>query len=164
MDAVSESRLQNVFPALADKVRQMAVMLEQEGIEIRVVQGLRTTAEQDALYAQGRNGDKRPRVTNCPGGHSYHNFGLAVDCVPSQFGPDKPFSSDWNASHPAWKRMEAIGISLGLDSGSKWRTFPDAPHFQLTGKYPEGSPSDEIRTLAQDGLPKVWDSVTASLS
>ncbi len=54
MDPHSETRLQAVHPVLADKVRQMAATLLQEGIEIRVVQGLRTHDEQAALYAQGR--------------------------------------------------------------------------------------------------------------
>jgi peptidoglycan LD-endopeptidase CwlK len=130
MDSVSEARLQNIHPLLADKVRQMSTMLEQEGVAIRVVQGLRTWAEQDALYAQGRTAPGNI-VTNCPGGKSYHNFGLAVDCVPSTQAPGQPFAPDWNDQHPKWQRMVAVGTSLGLDSGANWRTFKDYPHFQL---------------------------------
>jgi hypothetical protein len=44
------------------------------------VQGVRTFAEQDALYAQGRT-RKGLRVTNAKGGQSYHNYGLAADCA-----------------------------------------------------------------------------------
>lgn len=163
MDAISEARLQQVFPTLADKIRKLHDMLEQEGIEIRVVQALRSWQQQDALYAQGRTtpGNK---VTNCPGGHSYHNFGLAVDCVPSERGPEFPYNPDWHANHPQWKRMETIGVSLGLDSGAGWRSFPDAPHFQLTGRFPEGAPTDEVRQLFKDGgMTAVWDEVTKSL-
>lgn len=163
MDNISEARLQNVIPVLADKIRQMAAMLELEGIVIRVTQGLRTIAEQDALYAQGRTAPGKI-VTNCKGGFSYHNFGLAVDCVPSQFGPDEPFNPDWNAAHNSWKRMEAIGQSLGLESGATWRTFPDAPHFQIQGRFPVGAPNDELRELAQQGTQQVWNVVTASLA
>jgi peptidoglycan LD-endopeptidase CwlK len=159
MDPISEARLQQVYPPLAEKVRRMAEMLAAEGIVIRVVQAFRTWAEQQALYEQGRSraGNK---VTNCPGGHSYHNFGLAVDCCPSQFAPDQPYSPDWHAEHPAWKRMEAVGQSLGLDSGATWRSFPDAPHFQLTGRFPEGSPTEEVRQLFHDGsIDAVWSEV-----
>ena len=164
MDPVSEARLQNVYPALADKVRQMATMLEQEGIEIRVVQGLRTIAEQDALYAQGRTAPGNI-VTNCPGGKSYHNFGLAVDCVPSTQAPDQPFAPDWNNSHPTWQRMVAVGTSLGLDSGATWRTFKDYPHFQLTGSFPEGAPNDEIHQLFQSGsYDAVWNAVDQGIA
>ena len=59
MDKTSEARLQLVHPLLADKVRQMAVTLLQEGIEIRVVQGLRTYQEQAALYCEGPYGSGR---------------------------------------------------------------------------------------------------------
>lgn len=159
MDSVSVARLQLVHPGLADKITLMASMLEAEGILIRVVQGLRSWAEQDKLYAQGRTAPGKI-VTNCQGGHSYHNFGLAVDCVPSQFGPGQAFNPDWNPDHPSWKRMSAVGQSLGLDSGATWRTFPDAPHFQLTGAMPEGQPNDEARALFfNGGLPAVWAAV-----
>ena len=156
MDAISEARLAEVMPSLADKIRQMATMLEVEGIVIRVVQGLRSWQQQDALYAQGRTTPGNI-VTNCPGGHSYHNFGMAVDCVPSVNGVDMAYIPDWNAQHPAWKRMDTVGESLGMDSGSTWRSFPDAPHFQLTGKFPEGAPDDEVRQLWKDGgMQAVW--------
>src|SRR5215471_18388685 len=106
MDAASEAKLQNVYQALAFRVRQMATMLEQEGIEILVVQGLRTWAEQDALYAQGRTASGQI-VTNARGGQSYHNFGLAVDCTPSTHPPGQPVAPDWNNTHPTWQRMVA---------------------------------------------------------
>jgi peptidoglycan L-alanyl-D-glutamate endopeptidase CwlK len=162
MDSVSCARLAMVYKPLADKIMQMAEMLEGEGIVIRVVQGSRTWAEQDALYAQGRTAAGKV-VTNAKGGYSYHNFGLAVDCGP-MLADDS--NIDWNAAHPAWKRMEAVGVSLGLVSGANWIRLVDAPHFQLTGRFPEGAPDDEIRALAQspEGLQAVWDAVTASLT
>lgn len=177
MDSVSEARLQLVWPLVADKFHTMDRMLEPEGIEIRLTQGLRSWQEQDALYAQGRtvpgvpcnhHGVIRPigtcsehplgvRVTNCRGGYSYHNFGMAGDAVPSQFHPDQPYSPDWNPSHASWKRMEAVGLSLGFSVGAMWRTFPDAPHFQLTGRFPEGEPDDEVRQLFKDGgMQAIW--------
>lgn len=160
MDEVSESRLAEVHPRLAVKVRLMADILAHEGIAIRVVQGLRTVAQQDALYAMGRTAPGKI-VTNCPGGKSYHNFGLAVDCVPSSQDPSKPFAPDWNTSHPAWKRMIEVAQSMALDCGATWRTFKDFPHFQFTGQFPEGEPNDELRAIyAQGGLPAVWDAVS----
>ncbi len=162
MDAISEARLANIYPRLADKIRNMAVMLQGEGIEIRVVQGLRTWADQDALYAQGRTAPGKI-VTNARGGFSFHNLGLAVDCAPSQLGPDRPFTPDWNSGHANWKRMEAVGVSLGLDSGANWIRFVDAPHFQLVGSYSEGAPNDELRQIFKDGgITAVWAEVEKS--
>ncbi len=135
MDNISETRLALVHPQLAALTRQLAAGLEQKGIVVRVVCGLRTWGEQDALYAQGRTAPGGI-VTNAPGGTSWHNYGLAVDLCPSTLGPGQPYTPDWNASHPSWKTMEADGVALGLVSGATWRSIPDAPHFQLTGNLP----------------------------
>lgn len=151
MDAVSEVRLKDVHPELARRVRQMSDMLELEGITIRVTQGLRSWAEQAKLYDQGRS-EPGVVVTNAQPGHSYHQFGLAADVVPLV----KDGQADWNPQHPAWQRLVAVGTSLGLESGSLWRSFPDYPHFQLTGKFPI-SPNDEARQiLTNEGMQAFW--------
>jgi peptidoglycan LD-endopeptidase CwlK len=154
VDANSETRLSFVYPGLADKVRQLADLLKKQGVTIIVVQGLRTGEEQDKLYAQGRTTFGKV-VTNARGGWSWHNFGLAVDCAPLEAS-----MIDWNASHPAWKQMEEAGVSLGLTSGANWLRLKDAPHFQLTGRFPEAAPDDEVRALAKaGGLQAVWDAL-----
>lgn len=159
MNQSSQDRLKLVWPVLAENIYQLSTALIHEGIYIAVVQGLRTVEEQDALYAQGRTAPGKI-VTNARGGQSWHNFGLAVDCAPVN-----PYASiDWNASHPQWKRMEELGVSLGLTSGARWAHLPDAPHFQLTGAWPEAEPTDEVRELcAQGGLKAVWDALEAQV-
>lgn len=159
MDAISEQRLALVAPGLATKIRQMADALAAQGIYVRVVQGLRTVAEQDALYAQGRTTPGKI-VTNAPGLESYHCYGLAVDCVPSLNGPDEPYNPDWQQSHPNWRTMWNIGQSLGLTVGAFWTSFPDAPHFQIQGPYPVGKPSDDLQSmLTAQGTEAVWNAV-----
>jgi peptidoglycan L-alanyl-D-glutamate endopeptidase CwlK len=156
LDPVSITKLQSVYPGLADKIVVLASTLESQGILIRVVQGLRTWIQQDVLYAQGRT-TRGSIITNVQGGYSFHCFGLAVDCAPSQFGPGQPYSPDWNASHPVWRLMETKGRDLGLVSGAFWRTFVDAPHFQMNGHWPESEPTDEVRHLFMTGgYPAVW--------
>jgi peptidoglycan L-alanyl-D-glutamate endopeptidase CwlK len=156
MDTVSEQRLSEVYPGLATLVRQMATQLEAEGIDIRVTQSLRTIAEQEALYAEGRTAPGSI-VTEARAGYSWHNFGLAVDVVPLT-----PQGPDWNISHPVWARIVAIGVDSGLVAGAEWRTFPDWPHFQLTGRFPT-SPNDEARALlASGGLDAVWKAAFGS--
>lgn len=151
MNAISEARLQEVHPKLAERVRSMAELLESENIEIQVTQGYRSWQEQAELYAQGRTAPGSI-VTNAEPGHSYHNFGLAVDVAPFDGG-----IPDWDANHPAWKRIVAVGLSVGLVSGSEWRTFPDWPHFQMTGRLPV-SPDDSVRgTFTEGGVDAVWN-------
>lgn len=149
MDSVSEAKLQLVCPALAFKIISLETMLKDESIVFRVTQGLRTWAEQDSLYQQGRSTPGNV-VTNAPAGSSWHNYGLAVDLVPMDPLPD------WNLSHPVWGRLIAAGESLGLYSGDEFRTFKDEPHMQLTGRFPV-SPDDEVRQIFRDaGMEQVW--------
>lgn len=131
----------------------MAVELAAKGIVIRVVQGLRTAAEQDALYAEGRT-EPGKIVTNARGGWSNHNFGLAVDLIPGLRGDDS-WQPNWNAQHPDYKTMIAAGEAQGLVSGSTWAHMPDYPHFQLAG-IPV-TPSDAMRADLVHGLPFIWN-------
>lgn len=175
MDTISEARLGLVHPKLAEIIRQQILILAGENLEIRICQGVRSWPEQAAIYAKGRTSPGEPcnhhgfkfrpgscpehplgvKVTRCRPGYSWHQFGLAVDEV-----PDDPtlagFQCDWNLEHPAWQRMKAVGESLGLVHGSEFRTFPDWPHFQLTGRFGV-NPDDEVRQLFRDGgMDAVW--------
>jgi len=147
----SLARLGEVHPELARRIKQIDVMLPSLGLQ--VTQGLRSWSEQDALYAEGRTAPGSI-VTNSPGGSSWHNFGLACDIVPEDITPGQP---DWDISHPAWGRLVSVGQSLGLVSGSEWKTFKDYPHFQLTGRFPV-NPDDEVRYIFKEGgIQGVWD-------
>lgn len=151
MNAISQARLALVYPGLASLITQMQQML---GFDLEVTQGLRTWAEQDALYAQGRT-TPGEIVTHAAGGSSWHNFGMAVDLVPEDITPGQP---DWNLSHPSWPRMVSVAESLGLVSGAEWHGADlDTPHCQLTGKFPV-SPDDAVRAIfLQNGsIEDVW--------
>jgi len=155
MNPHSETLLSQVHPMLAERIKAIAYNLETQGITIVVVQGLRTVEQQDKLYAQGRTAPGKI-VTNAKGGQSWHNYGLAVDCAPQ----NTDTSIDWNASHPQWKAMEEAGVAMGLTSGANWTRFVDAPHFQMTGDFPENAPDERARELmASGGLRAVWDAV-----
>ena len=160
MDKISEQRLAKVHPALAAKVRQMADTLEAEGIVIRVVQGLRTYAEQDALYQQGRT-TPGPKVTNAPAGSSYHNYGMAIDFCVGVPGSN-PWQPDWKATdvkgvRPTWARAIKVAKSLGLTSGADFVSIKDFPHVQLTGNMPIGAPTPAAkRLLVTQGMEAVW--------
>ena len=93
---------------------------------------LRTFAEQDGLYAQGRTA-KGSIVTNAKGGLSYHNYGLALDIViidgkNASWDTKKDFDGDGKAD---WKEIVTIFSQYGWEWGGNWK-FVDAPHFQKT--------------------------------
>jgi peptidoglycan LD-endopeptidase CwlK len=149
MDPSSEAKLALVCPALATLIRALATMITDE--PIRVTQGLRSWAEQDALYQQGRTTPGNI-VTYAPPGHSWHQFGLAVDVAPF----DSAGRPDWNETHPVWQQIITTGESLGMYSGDEFKRHDD-PHFQLTGIFPV-SPNDDARNILQmQGLQAVWD-------
>ena len=151
MNIASEKRLSAVYPELARRIRALDVNLGKLGIQIVVVQGLRTFAEQDALFAQGRT---RPGqiVTRAKGGQSLHNYGLAVDVAPVILeGGGK---IDWNDLHKFFV-IGQEGKKLRLEWGGDWKKFLDKPHLQM--------PSPSINVLFglyQKGkLPAVWAEV-----
>jgi peptidoglycan L-alanyl-D-glutamate endopeptidase CwlK len=103
---------------------------------------LRTFAEQDKLFAQGRT-TKGSKVTNARGGQSYHNYGLALDIV-LLLDKDKnglyetavwdvkgDFDRDGKAD---WIEVVNIFKQYGWDWGGDWK-FTDNPHFQKTFGY-----------------------------
>lgn len=157
-------RLANINPVVAYHVGRLLTSLEEEHIWAEVCQGLRSWNEQEALYQKGRafiNGvwiisSKSSIVTNCIAGHSWHNFGLAVDlCLDDDKLPS--FQPDWNNKDPRWHQAAEIGEKLGFVVGANFRSFPDNPHYQMTGRFGV-NPDDEVRQLFKDGgIKAVWD-------
>lgn len=146
MKPSSERRLQQTHPALASAVRAMIADLSAKGLVVEVVQGLRTFAEQDELYAKGRTKPGQI-VTQARGGESNHNYGLAVDLCP--FTDDKP---DWNAPMSAWAAIGTAAEKHGLEWGGQWKKFIDKPHVQL----PAMTVKECVRCYAGGGLDAVW--------
>lgn len=136
MDKVSFDRLAGLHP----KFRPIAEAAYKEASEaltgratLRIAYGLRTFAEQNALYAQGRTAPGQ-RVTNAPGGKSVHNYGLAVDIVliidgkTASWDTLKDFDGDKQSD---WMEVVAIFKKHGMEWGGDWKAFPDRPHFQM---------------------------------
>lgn len=130
MDKASEERINKLHPSLRNEVKDIIKYINTQGINIRITQGFRNIAEQDALYAQGRT---KPGsiVTNAKGGSSFHNYGLAIDfCLLHKDGSvsfsitedtDKDKLKDWDEVVTAFKRF-------GWEHGD--RGYFDNPHFQ----------------------------------
>ncbi|MBI2403954.1 MAG: M15 family metallopeptidase [Gemmatimonadetes bacterium] len=152
--ALSAEKLAGLHPIVTLRGRCMVDLCAQAGLAVLVTQGLRTWAEQDALYAKGRAVQpigKQHVVTNAKGGQSWHNFGLAFDIVVL----DAVGKADWDSSHPGWQKAAELGKSVGLEWGGDWKGFKDMPHFQYTG----GLTLVECRKLHAGGLGAVWEKV-----
>jgi peptidoglycan L-alanyl-D-glutamate endopeptidase CwlK len=140
-----DSRSEKNIATLAPEVRLLARRLVEEsvaqGINVKVIDGSRTYAEQDALYAQGRSQPGQV-VTKAKGGQSWHNFGLAFDV--GIFSED---GKTYHGEHKDYARVGVIGESLGLTWGGRW-DFVDEPHFQFN---PQKLTLAEMRTRTQEG-------------
>lgn len=98
--------------------------------QVRLAQGLRTFAEQDALYNQ------RPKVTNAKGGQSIHNYGFAVDIVLIIDGKTASWDThkDWDGDKISdWDECVKIFAKHGWSWGGNWTSFKDMPHFDKIG-------------------------------
>ena len=116
---------EHLHPVLKDLLDKFVKKCAADGIIVGITQGFRSIAYQDSLYAKGRETPGNI-VTNCRGGYSPHNYGLAFDFVIMDKG-----LPNWNGSDKRWERAGAIGESLGLTWGGRWTKFPDKPHLEF---------------------------------
>ena len=123
----ASSRSERIIATLHARVQPYARALyfkaREHGLTINIIGGLRSYAEQDALYAQGRT---RPGdiVTRARGGYSNHNFGIAFDVGLFE-------RNQYLGESPLYKAVGALGEELGLEWGGNWRSIVDQTHFQL---------------------------------
>ncbi|MGQ2984854.1 M15 family metallopeptidase [Flavobacterium sp.] len=152
MDLITLERIKLLHPAVRKEVLDTYTHVNQKllgkGVRLRFAYTLRTTKEQDELYAQGRtklfdnNGRRLGIVTNAKGGQSIHNYSLAFDIVllldkngdgvfeaaswDTKADNDKDGTADW---------MEVVNYfkSKGWVWGGDWKgKLVDAPHFEKT--------------------------------
>ena len=91
--------------------RRHVKALAEVGVQVKVVSTLRTWAEQDRLYRQGRS-EPGSIVTYARGGGSWHNFGRAYDLA--------SFETEGGV-RTEWAIVGRIGEQLGLEWGGRWK-------------------------------------------
>lgn len=139
VDARSEKVIASLQPPVQPLARALVQKSASNGIRIKVLSGLRTYAEQDALYAQGRSAPGKV-VTNARGGHSNHNFGIAFDVGVFE-------GAKYLGDSPKYKAVGVLAMELGLEWGGNWKTIVDQPHFQLRPEW--AAELSEKRMLAE---------------
>jgi peptidoglycan L-alanyl-D-glutamate endopeptidase CwlK len=113
----SRQRLSGVHPDLVAVVKRAIELTTQD---FAVIEGIRSTERQRQLVAKGASTTMNSR----------HITGHAVDLAPW------PISWDWEYFYPIADAMKNAAEELGVDLewGGDWKSFPDAPHFQLSRK------------------------------
>lgn len=139
LDRSEKNMGSGIHPVVKESALEMVKRAYQEGIFVQISAGYRSMEEQAKLYGQGRLGYiydgknysdlSKPRVTNAMPGQSYHNYGLAIDYfIVSDDGKNAIWTVD-----AKWRRVAAIGKSLGFAWGGDWSSFKDYPHLDMTG-------------------------------
>lgn len=126
LDKITQDRIKLLHPIwrtqVAEAIAEANESLALGNMQVRIVQGLRTFEEQDALFI------KRPKVTNAKGGQSLHNYGLAIDFALLINGNEiswdtkKDFDHDNQAD---WVEVVRAFTKRGYVWGS---SFGDYPH------------------------------------
>lgn len=96
-----------------------------EGIDLTITQGFRSSQEQKRLYDQGRT-TPGPIVTNAKPGVSKHEYGLAFDVAPLN-DKGKPH---WPEDNELWNKIGELGKAIGLRWGGDFTSIKDRPHFE----------------------------------
>lgn len=134
-DKISEQKIAKLHPVIREEIKALIDKAEaviDNSLRIRVVQGLRTIEEQNALYAKGRT-QPGPIVTKAKGGSSFHNYGLAIDICWLIQQPDGTYIYDklksWNFG-PNYKKVVEIFKAAGYTWGGDFKSIKDTPHFE----------------------------------
>lgn len=113
-------RLEGVNPALVQVVKRA---IQITPIDFIVVEGLRTKERQAYLVEKGASKTMNSR----------HLTGDAVDLAPIV---DNKVSWDWKHFYPLAEAVKqaAKEVKVEVEWGGEFKTFPDAPHWQLPRK------------------------------
>ena len=117
---------------LSEKMRPLAVELiaraVEAGIQVRIIDTLRTEAEQRENLRRGVSWTQNSRHLPDETGKSN-----AIDIAPV----DVLHLKAWAPGHEHWQTLGEIGESLGLVWGGRWRSVKDCCHFELPAPKPE---------------------------
>lgn len=139
LDDRSERNLATLHPDIQPRVAAFISaaknLASPRGLDVRIISALRSYAEQEAIYAQGRTTPGRI-VTKARAGYSNHNFGLAFDVG--------VFKGKAYLDHAFYDELGPLGESLGLEWGGRWKKIVDKPHYQFRPKWATGMTESEM--------------------
>lgn len=126
-----EERLRGVHPQLILLVRAWEAQLPWR---ILICSGVRTDAQQAALYAQGRTAPGKivtnaPTAAESPHGRRYFNgtpWGCAIDAVRASDSGEALWED-----LDSLEQMAEVAERLGMVWGGRWKRLKDWDHFEL---------------------------------
>ena len=122
----SRTRLATCHQDLQDLMNEVV-----KGFDIKIIEGHRTEARQQDLFAQGRT-KPGPVVTNCDGilKKSKHQSlpSIAIDVA--------PYPINWNNTNRFWElggfvQATALRMNIKVKWGGHFNTIVDLPHWEV---------------------------------
>lgn len=146
--------INELHPRLQEKVSELQKLCENNGLIIGIGECLRTVAEQEELYAQGRT--KPGNIVTNARGTSYssqHQWGIAFDFYRNDG------TGAYNESGNFFERVGNLAKSIGLGWGGDWTSIKDRPHLYLPDwgstatklKQQYGTPEKFMKTWGNSG-------------
>jgi len=157
MDAITIERIGEFHPKYRNMLLQQykeANNLLGKGARLRFAYVYRSPELQHKLFTQ------RPKVTNADSWQSIHNYSLAFDIVllydndgngtfeEASWSQIKDFDKDSIAD---WKEITNYFKSKGWEWGGDWKTFKDAPHFQMKKENGSSYKWQELKAKIDSG-------------
>lgn len=142
MARFSQRSLQSLKGVHPFMIHVMCEAIRDTPVDFTITSGLRTTAEQKALYAQGRT-KPGSKVTNADGVKNLSNhqdeadglkdgYGAAVDLYPYvNGGVDVHDRGNHFPKIAAHIKATAKRLGYTVVWGGDWKSFVDKPHFEL---------------------------------
>lgn len=139
LSQASLDKLKGVHPNLINFFKELILI---SPWDFRILRGVSTPEEQNKLYQQGRT-IKGLKVTNCDGfrkksNHQikYDGLGYAVDIGVIVNGIYKGTWKDFHYYQDIYNIAKDKGLLQKFNiewGGNCWRSFKDAPHWQING-------------------------------
>lgn len=165
-------RIADLHPAMQFHARHlMSQCRSQLGLDLLVYCTRRSYKAQAGLWTRGRyvsvgslvnvktitgevirvKAQPGRKVTWVRPGGSWHQYGLAFDCVPLLVGGKADWHYNPEDADDMWDEVGALGKECGLEWGGYWpKRKRDMPHFQLRGPI-QGGGMLTINTAATIG-------------
>jgi hypothetical protein len=146
----------NMNPDFVALVNGMIAQLRGEGYDVRVIGGFRSFAEQQQRFEQGRR-SPGAILTDAEGGHSWHNYGLAVDIVLND-DDGRPAWPEECAMF--WQRLGDVAVAHGAVWGG---LFGYPAHVEYHPRFERDHAGSLIEQFESHGLEAIWERIALDL-
>jgi peptidoglycan LD-endopeptidase CwlK len=124
---ISSRNLEDLLPVVKDMAEQLIEACKAAGVDLIIVSTYRDLEAQAEIYAKGRS-TPGPIRTNAKPGESLHNWRVAIDFCPLEFG-----KAAWD-DMAAFERVGELAETIGFEWAGRWTgRLREEGHIQYRG-------------------------------